>query len=156
MEKKQIVALRKKLRRLERESGGVFNVQNECCGVTAAQCHTIVEIGGISEISLVDLADALGLDTSTMSRTIQGLVVAGLADRKASEEDRRYVKISLTEEGRRVFAAIETRYNAYFREVVALLPEDRRDAILSAIGEFSDAVHRLKVSTDRCRKGGHL
>jgi DNA-binding MarR family transcriptional regulator len=156
MEKKKIVELRKKLRVLERESGGVFDVRNECCGVTAAQCHTILEIGDKCEISLVDLADALGLDTSTMSRTIQGLVVAGLVDRKASEEDRRYVKISLTEEGRRVFAAIETRYNAYFREVVALLPEDRRDAILSAVGEFAAAVHRLKASTDRCRKGGPL
>lgn len=153
MEKKKIETLRKKLRMLEHESGGIFSDQNECCGVTTAQCHTILEIGGKCEISLVDLADALGLDTSTMSRTIQGLVVAGLVHRKASEEDRRYVKISLNEEGRRVFAGIETRYNAYFREVVALLPEDRRDDILSAVGEFADAVHRLKKSTDCCRKG---
>ena len=154
MEKKKIQELRKKLRVLERESGGVFDDQSECCGVTTAQCHPILEIGGKCESSLLDLADALGLDTSTMSRTIQGLVVAGLVDRKASEEDRRYVKISLTEEGSRVFAGIETRYNAYFREVVALLPEDRRDAILSAVGEFADAVHRLKESADCCRKRG--
>jgi DNA-binding MarR family transcriptional regulator len=89
-----------------------------------------------------------------MSRTIQGLVMAGLVDRKASEEDRRYVRISLTEEGHRVFAGIETRYNAYFSEVIGLLPEDRRDDILSAVGEFADAVHRLKESTDCCRKRG--
>jgi DNA-binding MarR family transcriptional regulator len=156
MEKKKIEELRKKLRMLERETGGVFDDQNQCCGVTTAQCHTILEIGGKCEISLIDLADALGLDTSTMSRTIQGLVMAGLVNRKASEEDRRYVKISLTEKGRRVYAGIGTRYNAYFREVVALLPEDRRDAVLSSVGEFADAVHRLKESKDCCRKGGRV
>jgi DNA-binding MarR family transcriptional regulator len=156
MEKKKIEELRKKLRMLERESGGVFDGRDECCGVTTAQCHTILEIGSNREISLIDLADALGLDTSTMSRTIQGLVVARLVDRRASEEDRRYVKISLTEEGRRIFAGIGTRYNAYFKKVVALLPEDRRDGILSAVGEFADAVHRLNESTHCCRKGRPL
>jgi DNA-binding MarR family transcriptional regulator len=153
VEKKKIEELRKKLRILERETGGVFEDRGACCGVTSAQCHTILEIGHRRKISLVDLADALGLDPSTMSRTIQGLVVAGFVDRKANDEDRRYVKLSLTEEGRRIFVDIETRYNAFFREVAALLPEDRRDEVLSAVGEFADAVHRHRGSADRSRKG---
>jgi DNA-binding MarR family transcriptional regulator len=153
MDAKKIKELRSKLRILERESGGVFDGESECCGVTTAQCHTLLEIGGKSEISLVDLAEALGLDASTMSRTIQGLVLAGLVDRKASDEDRRYVKISLTGQGRRVFEDIETRYNAYFDKVVALLPKARRDDVLAAVGEFADAVLRLNESTGGCRKG---
>ncbi len=153
MEVKKIRELRKKLRILERETGGVFDGRDDCCGITAAQCHTILEIGGKSEISLVNLAEALGLEASTMSRAIQGLVEVGLVDREASEEDRRCVKISLTDQGRKVYENIETRYNAYFDKVVALLPGSRRDDILAAVGAFADAVHRLNESTDCCRKG---
>ncbi len=153
MEVNKIQELRKKLRTLERESGGVFDGRDDCFGITTAQCHTILEIDGKSEISLVNLAEALGLEASTMSRTIQGLVEVGLVDRKASEEDRRCVKISLTNQGRKIYENIETCYNAYFDKVVALLPESRRDDILAAVGAFADAVHRLNKSTGCCRKG---
>ncbi len=153
MEEQKIRNLREKLRILERESGGVFEGQDDCCGVTAAQCHTLLEIGSRGEISLIDLAAALGLDASTMSRTIQGLVLIGLVDRQASQEDRRFVKISLTGQGRRVMADIETRYNAYYDQVIALLPEDRRGGVLAAIGEFADAIRTLNESTGCCRKG---
>lgn len=153
MDSQSIQTLREKLRILERESGGVFEGQDSCCGVTNAQCHTILEIGHRGPISLIDLADIFGLDASTMSRAIQGLVMIGLVDRQASQEDRRFVKISLTEQGQRVFTEIETRYNAYYDQVAALLPPDKSDDILAAVGEFADAVRRLNERTGCCRKG---
>lgn len=153
MEKQKIKTLLEKIRILERESGGVFDGGEDCCGITTAQCHTILEIGNKGEITLIDLANALGLDASTMSRAIQGLVLVGLVDRKSSEQDRRYVNIRLTDQGRKVFESIETRYNAYFDKVIELLPENRRDDVLTAVGEFADAVRRLNESTGCCRKG---
>ncbi|MCX6561167.1 MAG: MarR family transcriptional regulator [Candidatus Aminicenantes bacterium] len=153
MEEQKIIKLREKLRILERESGGVFDGQADCCGVTMGQCHTLLEIGSRGEISLVDLADALGLDASTMSRTIQGLVLIGLVDRRSSDKDRRFVVIRLTDQGRKIFAEIETRYNAYFSRVSELLPEDRRESILESVGEFADAIKRLNTATGCCRKG---
>ena len=127
MDTQKLKLLREKLRLLERESGGVFDGEADCCGVTTAQCHTLLEIGNRGEISLVDLADALGLDASTLSRTIQGLVLIGLVDRRASDKDRRYVSIRLTDQGRKTFDEIETRNNAYYDKVIGFLPEDRRD-----------------------------
>ncbi len=67
--------LREKLRILERESGGVFEEQEGCCGLTTAQCHTLLETGNRGPVSLVDLAQFLGLDTSTLS--VQSIVAPG-------------------------------------------------------------------------------
>ncbi|MDD8025469.1 MAG: MarR family transcriptional regulator [Acidobacteriota bacterium] len=153
MDAQKINSLREKLRILERESGGVFEGEADCCGVTTAQCHTLIEIGNRGEISLVDLAGALGLDASTLSRTIQGLVIIGLVDRRTGDKDRRFVSIRLTEQGRKTLDEIETRNNAFYDKVVDLLPENRRDAILEAVGEFVDAVTRMNDETGCCRKG---
>lgn len=151
MDIEKIKILREKLRMLERESGGVFKGREDCCGLTTAQCHTLVEIGTKGEISLVDLADGLGLDASTLSRTIQGLFALGLVDRRTNAQDRRYVDISLTAQGGRVFEEIENRYNDYFSRVIEFLPADRLEEILENINLFADAVRRQNVRTGCCR-----
>jgi DNA-binding MarR family transcriptional regulator len=151
MDEQKLKILRDKLRILERESGGVFDEQQECCGITVAQCHTLLEIGKHSEISLVDLAAALGLDTSTLSRTVQGLVLVGLLDRQTSAKDRRYVTIALTPQGKKVYDEIEKRYDAFFRAVLDRLPAGSRQTILDNIGAFVDAVHAHNEATGCCR-----
>ena len=136
----KINRLRKKLRQLDRATGGVFDSQQECCGLTAAQCHTLLEIGEREPLSLVDLAEGLGLDSSTLSRTIQGLVVLGMVRREPSESDRRYVDISLSEEGRKAFNRIERINSDIFARVLESLPVDKRETVLESIGLFVDAV----------------
>jgi DNA-binding MarR family transcriptional regulator len=149
----KIKFLREKLRILERESGGVFEERVDCCGLTTAQCHTLLEIGNQGQVSLVDLAEFLGLDTSTLSRTIQGLVMLGLVNRQINEKDRRYIVISLTEQGRKVFNEIEDRYNGYIARVLDLLPADKQETILESIGAFADAVLKLKETEGCCDEG---
>ena len=150
----KIKYLREKLRILDRESGGVFEDDVDCCGLTTAQCHTLLEIGNRGPVSLVDLAEFLGLDTSTLSRTIQGLVMLGLVNRQINEKDRRYVVISLTEQGRKVFNEIEDRYNGYIARVLDLLPADKQETILESIGAFADAVLKLKETESCCDDEG--
>jgi len=149
----KIKKIREKLRILERESGGVFEKQEDCCGLTTAQCHTLLEIGNRGPVSLVDLAEFLGLDTSTLSRTIQGLVMLGLVNRQINEKDRRYVVISLTEQGRKVFNEIEDRYNGYIARVLDLLPADKQETILESIGAFADAILKLEETESCCDEG---
>src|SRR5690554_6773377 len=95
--------LRELLRILIRNLGILEERDASCCGATITQCHAIVEIGRSEKISLVDLADILYVDKSTMSRTVNNLVEAGLAVRELDANDRRYVTIQLTENGRSVF-----------------------------------------------------
>lgn len=146
MDEQKVKYLREKLRQLDRATGGVFDSQQECCGLTTAQCHTLLDIGEKEPVSLVDLAAGLGLDSSTLSRTIQGLVMLGMVSRQSSETDRRYVDISLTDEGRKVFERIEGLNTAIFSRVLESLPADRRDSIMEGIGLFVDAVLKLNLS----------
>lgn len=143
--------LRAGLRVLERETVRPFDTQADCCGLTLPQCHTLIEVGTRNEVSLVDLAASFGLDASTLSRTIQGLVEIGLIDRKTSPKDRRYVVISLSPQGRRVFREMESRFNRYYDSVMDRIPAGRRDTIVAAVTELADAVWKYNEESGCCR-----
>ena len=153
MDIQKIRFLREKLRLVERQMNDPFSRDAGCCGLTLAQCHTLLEVGYKKEVSLVDLALSFGLDTSTLSRMIQGLVVLGVVRRLTSEKDRRYVAISLTDQGRKLFDQIEARFNTYFAQVLELIPSEKQDAVVECIGLFSDAVRRNSESARCCEVG---
>ncbi len=151
MDIQRIRFLREKLRQLEREISSPFRPDAGCCGLTLAQCHTLLEVGYRKEVSLIELAGSIGLDASTLSRTIQGLVVLGLVNRLADEKDRRCVAISLTEHGRRVFTEIESTFNDYFDGILELIPVDQREAMVDTIGLFCDKVQEFNQSSGCCK-----
>lgn len=45
--------LREMIRIFERKLGVLGNCQSDCCGITLAQCHALVEIGRSRKISLM-------------------------------------------------------------------------------------------------------
>jgi DNA-binding MarR family transcriptional regulator len=146
-----IIALREKLRVLERETGGLLESRDECCGLTSSQCHTVLELSGKDKVSLIDLASALGQDASTLSRTIQGLVILGLVRRDINEKDRRYVDITLTDQGRNVVGQIEEINNGYFEKVLAEIPAERQAVLLESLTHLTEAVKRVNDQTGCCR-----
>lgn len=125
--------LREIVRLLERKLGMLEDFQTACCGKTFAQCHALVEIGRAGSISLNDLANGLGLDKSTMSRTINQLVHGGLVEREIDPEDRRYVTIGLTETGKRTYAELEESMNVYFSELYEAIPEEKREQVVESL-----------------------
>jgi len=132
--------LRELIRVLVRNLGILEKSDSSCCGVTIAQCHAIVEIGRVKKIALVDLADLLGLDKSTMSRTINNLVESGFVIRDLDTENRRYVKIQLTDDGTKVFESIEESMGEYYRGIFSSIPEDKRGQVLESLQLLTDAV----------------
>ncbi len=156
MDIQKIRFLRGKLRLMEREMNDPFGRDAGCCGLTLAQCHTLLEVGYKREVSLVDLATSFGLDTSTLSRMIQGLVVLGLVSRLTDEKDRRYVSISLSEQGRKLFDQIETTFNTYFSQVLDLVPSEKKEAVIEGIGLFSDAIRKHNQSSRCCEAESEL
>jgi len=153
MDVKITKGFREKLRLLERETVRPFDGETGCCGLTLSQCHTLLEVGNRREVTLGALAAAFGLDTSTLSRAIQGLVEIGLVDRRTSARDRRYAAISLTAQGRRVYRNIENRFNGYFGEILRRIPAGRRDAVIEALTLLADTVRTYNEATGCCRGG---
>ncbi|WP_312370166.1 MarR family winged helix-turn-helix transcriptional regulator [Lachnoclostridium sp.] len=136
--------LRKLIRVLVKNLGMLEKSDSSCCGVTVTQCHAIVEIGQKGKVSLVDLADLLDVDKSTMSRTVNNLVELGLAIRELDTENRRFVIIQLTEDGKNVFNSIEKSMETYYKDIFCSIPEDKRGQVLESLALLTDAAKNNK------------
>jgi DNA-binding MarR family transcriptional regulator len=118
---------------LTRKLGLLEKSEASCCGVTLSQCHTIIEIGRAGSISLNELANMLGLEKSTMSRSINSLVEECLVIRELDSEDRRYLSIELTEKGKALYLNIESGMEQYYQDAYSSLPEDKREQVLESL-----------------------
>lgn len=125
--------LRELLRILVRNLGILNKSDANCYGVTLAQCHAIVEIGRAQKISLIDLAELLGLEKSTMSRTINNLVNLNIVNREIDPDNRRYISIQLTDKGIEVFKNIEASMHVYYSKIFNSIASDKRDKVLESL-----------------------
>jgi len=129
---------RRDLRRIERHVIGHLKDQTACCGVTAAQCHVLLELEEAEESTLNGLADRLRLDASTLSRTVESLVRSGMVDRSANPRDRRAVALRLTPVGMRKVQSINESCDVFYRDVFEGIPADRHAALVDSIKTVAD------------------
>lgn len=132
--------LRESIRLLERKMGVLNDSEMACCSITMAQCHAIVEIGRAGKISLIDLANLLNLDNSTMSRTVNNLVTSQYVRRELDPADRRYVNITLTEKGTEQYNTIESNMDIHFSALYSCIPEDKRLQVLESLELLAEAI----------------
>jgi len=145
-----IAAFRRQLRVLEREVVRQLEADTGCCGVTVAQCHTLLELAA-SELSLTALATALDLDNSTLSRTVDGLVRAGMVVRAEDASDRRSVRLTLTDAGRAKVAFIDDACNRYYDDLLGGMSERDRRCVMRAVGLLAERMRSLRTEA-RCSK----
>jgi DNA-binding MarR family transcriptional regulator len=129
----QIKLFRRHLREIERAVSGSLKDQTTCCGVTLAQCHVLLELEEMGSPSIVELAEKLKLDASTLSRTIDGLVKSGWVSRTENPRNRRSSLISLTQEGRKTCDEINERCNQFYSRVFARIPAAQHAKLLDAV-----------------------
>lgn len=128
--------LRDLIRILEKNIGTLEKSEFLCCGVTIGQCYAILEIGLAGEISLIELANLLNLDKSTMSRTVNNLVNNGLVERLIDPSNRRYVKIKLTKSGQNVYENVNAVFDSYLKSVFDSIPESKREQVMESLEIF--------------------
>jgi len=145
VESKAIEQFRAKLREIERAVWIQTKSEALCCGVTMAQCHAIMEIGEAGELNLKDLSARLGLDNSTLSRTVESLVQDGLAERTPSQEDRRATIIRLNEKGRAARDRINTTGNQICQNMFRSIPREKHDQLIESLSIIA------KLLTGCCR-----
>jgi len=69
-------------------------------GITSTQASIMFMLASGRSLAAADLAREYGIDASAVTRLIDRLEKRGLITRLRSEEDRRVVRLALTEEGR--------------------------------------------------------
>ncbi len=154
MDMKIVNEFREKLRQVERELGWSQRNDIECCGVASmAQCHALLAIGGRKEISIVELAGILGVDTSTLSRTADNMVRGGLLNRLVNPQDRRYVSLSLTDEGRKARDTIDERANDYVSRIFEFIPREKHRQIMESFEIVAAALEQCSRKYQCCDTG---
>lgn len=140
---------REKIRTLEREIVKQIKEDTSCCGITLSQCHILLEVESKKEMFIKDLAKVMGLDKSTLSRTVESMVNSGLLKRDIKSSDRRSAAIVLTERGKVFASNINNICNEYYRKLFEIIPEDKHLFILDAISILSDAMSQLNSNAKK-------
>jgi len=134
---------RTNLRVLEREVELSMSSEAGCCGVTFAQCHLLLEVERRGKTSVTELAAALALDKSTLSRTVDGACRAGLIDRSVDPSSRRQQVLSLTAAGKEKAAMINSQCDASYARLFDFIPPARRVMVVQSVALLAEAM-RLK------------
>ena len=92
---------------LQREFERGSNELTKPLGLTGPQADALVVIGQAQPIALKDLGRLLIAEAGHPSRLVDRLVEAGLVERRAAEDDRRRIELTLTPAGRRLARRVE-------------------------------------------------
>ncbi len=118
--------------------------EKRCFGVSLSRCVTLETLLREGPLPVNELASQLGLDASTVTRSIDGLVREALVRRTRDErQDRRRVFIALTARGRTLAQKLEQCADAYSEQILARIPRERREDVLYALGVLVKAVDDL-------------
>jgi DNA-binding MarR family transcriptional regulator len=136
------------LRVLEREVGLTMAMETDCCGVTAAQCHILMETEQRGCTSVTELASLLELDKSTLSRAVDAMCRMGLLDRQVDSCCRRQQVIRLTDKGREKADTINALCDASYTRLFDFIPEQKRLTVLEAAGLLAEAMRQKRKNPD--------
>ncbi len=124
----QVRRFRRSLRQFERLSAD--QLKKCCTEVTFAQCLVLLEIDESGRPTMGELATGLRLDSSTLSRSIEGLVGKEMVERVPDDSDRRRVRIALTAEGRGLCRSIHLDNDACVRRLFDRIPPGERQSVV--------------------------
>ena len=147
MANQDVTKFRELLRRFERE---LFMQNNESCcsGVTLAQCHTLLEVENKGKESVTVLAKKLGLDKSTVSRTVDGLVNIGLLDRTIPAENRRMATIQLTTEGKDICQTINKTNDNFFKDTLSVFSDTEKSELIRLLDKVLNRMTELRSGNE--------
>jgi DNA-binding MarR family transcriptional regulator len=107
--------------------------------VTLPQYRALVVLAGRGPQNARDLAEALGVHSSTLSRLCDRLVDKRLITRVQSPTNRREIVLGLAPRGRRLVSSVTERRRAEIAGIVARVPASQRRAVVRALQAFGDA-----------------
>jgi DNA-binding MarR family transcriptional regulator len=107
--------------------------------VTLAQYRVLVELAARGPQRPADLASAMDVDRSTVTRMCERLVRKHLVHRRRVSTDRRTVRVSLAPAGRELVQEVTRRRRAEIARILRRIPKADRRAVLIALRAFAHA-----------------
>jgi len=95
----------------------------------------------VSEVSVKDLSERLGLSLPATSRTVDGLLRRGFLSRHEDLDDRRIKRVRLTDAGRDIVHRLDTARLQGLETYSASLSDEQRAALLAALRDLPHKDH---------------
>ena len=105
-------------------------------GMTPGQMSTLATVSRQGPISLGDLAAAERITPPMATKTSNALEEKGLVERLPCADDKRVVRLVLTDAGRKLLERSHKRRNTWLAQRFAALSEDERIALAEAVTVF--------------------
>jgi DNA-binding MarR family transcriptional regulator len=92
-----------------------------------------------------ELSQALSVPLYTATRMVDSLVATGLADRLSDPDDRRIVRVTLTEDGRRLHQAIEAHVAQSIQKIMACLTPEEQGILITLLRKVAASLKESKT-----------
>jgi MarR family transcriptional regulator, lower aerobic nicotinate degradation pathway regulator len=102
-------------------------------GLTFAKWVAMISLRRFGDLSMTRLAKLSATDRTTLTRSIDSLIVDGLVLRETSSADRRIVVIRLTQTGRALLATIRAEIRPLNHDICAKLTPEEQTAMTRAL-----------------------
>lgn len=136
LEEKAIIALRRISRAIEMHS----RLLSQRHGLTDPQLTVLREIVRSGPVSAGELARKVHLSHPTVTGILSRLEKRGLIARSRSEQDRRSVLLTVTEEGRKIVADVPSPLQDRLRDEFVKLNEWEQTSMLSALQRIASMI----------------
>ncbi len=101
--------------------------------VSVAQWVVLRCLYDAGETSLKELAELVGVDNGALSRMLERMLQKGLVHREADLEDRRAVRIRLTDAGRKLVPVLAREANRNDEAFFGVVSEEERACLLAIV-----------------------
>ncbi|WIO45042.1 MarR family transcriptional regulator [Klebsiella electrica] len=102
----------------------------------------LVAIGRCGPVGVVELADSLGRDYTTVSRQVKKLEAQGLALKQPNAHDRRISEVTLSERGKTLIERIAVARTRLINQVLAGWAEEEVAALFRLTRKYADSLQR--------------
>lgn len=115
--------------------------------LTASQWRALVVVAQRQGTALHEVATALGVHPSTATRTCDRLVAAALISRNDDPDDRRYLALTVTDEGRRLVESVYAARRQAITDTLERMPASSRRRLAATLQDFAAAAGEPDVSS---------
>jgi DNA-binding MarR family transcriptional regulator len=102
-------------------------------GLTLPRVHTLEMIGSLGEPRMKELALKMGVTTGALTVLVDRLVQSGLVERRPDEQDRRSIRVVLTEEGKSHFEAHHRLHRRLTEELAGALTDEETSQFIAML-----------------------
>lgn len=132
---------------LVRLFANILDIEEKCLKIgeffdlSITEMHVIDNIGFATERTMSDTAKAVKVTSGTLTTAIDNLIKKGYVERRRSSEDRRVVKIRLTEKGKAAFKSHEDFHKDLVTSALQQLDSKEEELLVKVLSNIDKFFH---------------